>query len=787
MIRTLFISLVIFIAFSIRAEEELPKLVFTHAMGMMPAVNWWGANGMFPLTEYAKTKKPEEFALPYGGSQRIAGLGFYYAFLRNDSSYNFNEPYHLWFERKQTQVHPDFIPYDVSHLEDRYKWDLRMAEEMGIDGFGLCLSGNEPSNKHAVSWFDTMEKMIKENPDTKLRITMAICGDNLPTPEEPGRYEWLRHFVKERGESPAWLRHKGRILFMGYHSQIVWNSKEGADPECTRKAVEAHKKFFASLGIDPVFIFDGQEYVLGDFNEKNSQSPDVLKPVAKIVCDDFAGYSCWGGVIPDEIYPKNYTAISETVNKFGKAWMMPIVDIHSGIGQFYRSLPGVERLINTWNFAEKTNARCVQLVTWNDTAEATGFQPSVSWNYALWALNSKFIYRFKNGKFPEEKEDSIFLFYRKYHPDADPYLYPRATVERDANKWGETDDVLHVIVFATESGTVEVSGTGEGTSKRELVKGFNEFKLATAVGKEISARIMRNGKTVHELVSPELVTDRPYREDLIPWGWSSYCRKLYDRDFGKNFRPISYYSQRYNDGIPDWFRLHYFGTSELKPGISGAEDDPDKDGVDNLHEYLAGENPLLANPKYLPGYTWDELTASLSPITDKLLGAERVNLNPFPDKNGKLVHTFLYTDKGVFNGNYPHMMKWVNNVKGVQTGWTFRSAIKQNYFLDGDGVIGMNLLKDWAGIYRFWSPVDGDVKVSCTFKGSEKTDVDFLIKEGEKSLFSARVKAGEIKNAELEVNVKKWSRIDFIAYASGGDKAKVSMKPVITLKSTKDR
>ncbi|MFA6293272.1 MAG: endo-1,3-alpha-glucanase family glycosylhydrolase [Victivallales bacterium] len=783
MIKALFISLVISIAVSVRAaDDEIPKLVFTHAMGMMPAVNWYSANGIFPLNEYAKTKDPKDFAVAYGGSRRISGLGFYYSFMRNDSSYNFNEPYHLWWERKQTQAHPDFIPYDVSQLEDRYKWDLKMAEEAGIDAFGLCLSGNEPSYKHAVSWFDTMEKMIKEKPDTKLRVTMAICGDDLPTPEHPEKYEWLRRFVKERMDSPAWLRHKGRIFFMGYHNQIAWNSKDGTNPEYMKGAVEKHKKFFASLGIDPVFIFDGQEYVLGDFNEPIKQSPDVLKPVAKIVCDEFAGYSCWGGVIPDEIYPKNYTAISDEVNKLGKAWMMPIVDIHSGVGQFYKSLPGVERLINTWNFAEKTNARCVQLVTWNDTAEATGFQPSISWNYALWALNSKYMYRFKHGKFPEEKEDSIFLFYRKYHNDADPYLYPRATVERDRDKWGETDDMLHVIVFATDGGKLEVTGTGEGVSRRDLVKGFNEFKLTTAVGKEISAKILRNGKMIQELVSPEIVTDRPYREDLIPWGWSSYCRKLYDRDFGPKFRPISYYSQRYGDGIPDWFRLHYFATTELKPGVTGAGDDPDKDGVDNLHEYRAGENPLVINPKYSPGYTWDELTAALSMVTN-LPAAERINMNPFPDKNGKLVHTFLYQSNGVFDGQYPHMLKWVNNVKGAQTGWAFRTAIKQNYFLNGEGTICMNLLKDWAGIYRFWSPADGVIKISCTFTVSDKTDVDFFIKDGVKSLFSAKLKPGETKTAEFEVKVKKWSRIDFIAYASGGDKAKISMKPVITLKS----
>jgi len=90
---------------------------------------------------------------------------------------------------------------------------------------------------------------------------------------------------------------------------------------------------------------------------------------------------------------------------------------------------------------------------------------------------------------------------------------------------------------------------------------------------------------------------------LIPWGWSSDCRKRYDRDFGPDFRPISYYSQRHNDGIPDWFRLHYFGTTELPAGGLPSED-PDGDGVDNLHNTRAGRirwNPILSTKRGING------------------------------------------------------------------------------------------------------------------------------------------------------------------------------------------
>jgi hypothetical protein len=56
----------------------------------------------------------------------------------------------------------------------------------------------------------------------------------------------------------------------------------------------------------------------------------------------------------------------------------------------------------------------------------------------------------------------------------------------------------------------------------------------------------------------------------------------------------------WNDGIPDTWRLLYFGT--VSNALSAASADPDGDGASNWDEYVAGTNPLDATSvfQFLP-------------------------------------------------------------------------------------------------------------------------------------------------------------------------------------------
>lgn len=52
------------------------------------------------------------------------------------------------------------------------------------------------------------------------------------------------------------------------------------------------------------------------------------------------------------------------------------------------------------------------------------------------------------------------------------------------------------------------------------------------------------------------------------------------------------------DGLPDSWRDEHFGSSEPVSGLSGADDDPDGDGLTNLQEFLLGTDPRDPNSRF---------------------------------------------------------------------------------------------------------------------------------------------------------------------------------------------
>jgi len=117
------------------------------------------------------------------------------------------------------------------------------------------------------------------------------------------------------------------------------------------------------------------------------------------------------------------------------------------------------------------------------------------------------------------------------------------------------------------------------------------------------------------------------------------------------------------DGIPDWWRLKYFGhaTGQTSDG-SAAGDDPTGDGLTNMDKYILMLDPTKAEPGGIPEIT----------VTYNAQGLPVVSFPTLPDR----LYSIYYTTTLGSNSNWAQAgpsligtgstMQWMDN--GSQTG-----------------------------------------------------------------------------------------------------------------------
>ena len=127
----------------------------------------------------------------------------------------------------------------------------------------------------------------------------------------------------------------------------------------------------------------------------------------------------------------------------------------------------------------------------------------------------------------------------------------------------------------TDTNWHHIAGTYDGTNMQVYLDGASVGSQAASGTVEVVDAPLRMG-----LLSGQLDDVRLYNLALPPDGVSGLVN-----------------ADSVGDGIPDWWRKRYFGSSSTTNSTSCASCDPDGDGFSNLEEYLAGTNPNDASSK----------------------------------------------------------------------------------------------------------------------------------------------------------------------------------------------
>ncbi len=157
---------------------------------------------------------------------------------------------------------------------------------------------------------------------------------------------------------------------------------------------------------------------------------------------------------------------------------------------------------------------------------------------------------------------------------------------------------MHTIL--TEPGTLRLVGRKDKDGKPaqwEAPAGFHRWSGAPFTPGPVVVELLRGGKVVQKLESPEPITDKPFRHDTGIVGISTEFMHHWEADFGKDVKPFYYseYSDMDDDGLPNWFEMLWFGKFGDWSTATKADpnDDPDEDGKTNLEEWREQTNPTL--------------------------------------------------------------------------------------------------------------------------------------------------------------------------------------------------
>ncbi|MBM4143995.1 MAG: hypothetical protein FJ225_10460 [Lentisphaerae bacterium] len=477
------------------------------------------------------------------------------------------------------------------NLEQSADLDIRRALRGGIDGFAIDAWAGGQGAK------DVFDALIKVARDKDYPFEVTICLD----PGIQGNGDLARaiqYIVQKHGDNPKLARRNGKPLIFGYMSSFI-GFHHGAyvlkdrpeyaktDPKALpnlpalRQTEEGWQLMADGLlqmrkqaGCDLFFQYGMGAFFHGVANGTWTQ--DDLVRAAGFMGARFGAVGDFLGGGP------THDRMAAAVKAAGAEWSEPVFFQYENIGWGgNRISQGSSILRDRWQRARENGSTLIQFVTWNDYTENTCLAPAYETRYAILDLNAHFIQWWKTGQPPVPDRDKVYLFYRKYPKGAK--IFPFKPKQPDAG------GVLEVLTLLTRPAQVRLPGRQEAWDAPAGLS-WKQFPLTPG---PVAAELVRDGKSVLRLDSPEPVTDLPYREQNGLTCVSSECLRQWKLDFGDT-PPVwrGEYADDDRDGLPNWFEMYWFGKFlDYATCTNAAPDTVGAGGKRLLQHYLDQTDP----------------------------------------------------------------------------------------------------------------------------------------------------------------------------------------------------
>lgn len=371
---------------------------------------------------------------------------------------------------------------------EQLKSEMNEAYDRGIDGFVLNVGAwsSEPYYKQIT------QRMYEaaDHTDRKFRLALSIDGLSL---------EDSMDAIKLAAKHPSQLRLHNRLFVSSFGGSSKWATNL--------------KRATQSLDID-VFFVPYLFYPLADrsllFGQSNRDTYAASKALGDV--PDLDGYFYFGAARKPKDLAETFLSLTRAVNGVGKFAMLGITPYYKGFGprnsRVFES-NGFEGMKEQWLSAIKAAPDAIELVTWNDWAEATYLAPFGNLrdqdvlNYHWGPLLSHsgfldasrhYIEWFKSGVEPKIERDKLFYFYRTHLRTSDSVINLRTGDLGKPDGWQTLNDRVFFTAFLTKP-TRFVISIAEQEHGFDIPAGISDFSVPMAVG-SIQVQMIQNQNIV---------------------------------------------------------------------------------------------------------------------------------------------------------------------------------------------------------------------------------------------------------------------------------------------------
>jgi hypothetical protein len=432
-------------------------------------------------------------------------------------------------------------------LDEAVEFEMRAAIRSGIDGFQFYYTlGNK-------SWDDIIKAYFRVAGEKNINFKFTFCVSHpfgsteaLKIAEFSKRMNGIMDEVGRN--NPHWLRTPdGRLVV------YQWDGEPLADIPADKGGLP-----------DQFYIARAYKRLANAVHERFACVFTINKEISKTDLNYFLDYfpATWIWTLP---YSKNYIGNMVAVecklrhrtftgSVFSDFYTSKL--LKKGTWDMYHSADAaVEAGINnvdrkqiitglSYNFREllefgiKQDVPIINVITWNDYPEGHHLAPEINHNEGFSILLDYYKSKWKHLPSPYAGKDVAIVFFKKYRHDIKPapYNIPIVSFQKEVipESW---EDYIEVVTILPSNAQLKVNGI-----TKEVASGLVSSKFPMKTG-PVSVAVIRNDKVTAHFITPEGITNKPYRTDRITYTFSSEFDNFYKNIF-KGFIPQ--HSHEYN-------------------------------------------------------------------------------------------------------------------------------------------------------------------------------------------------------------------------------------------------